>query len=490
MSVTGSVPTQAPEVTAPSTAQLIARARPAADVFVPDVDADTLAGWMGIERDAVLELAHSGSLPCRVGAKGVTFDVTEIQRALTGGREGPGFLLQGEQMKEITSSLSSATDANDAWRVAASHLMAISGARVAALFVTDPDAWLRALEWIGAEVGHRRAALESVAAWVAIARTPVSVGAPADPVQPADDFPGHVAGIPVRVADRLAGVVALDACGHGHGMGPDRMAAAEAVVDQLALVLHRFEVREALAQQKSATELNQQQMEAFALDIRNTYAAEKQRAEQLAEALDELEKTYLATVKGLAVAVEAKDEYTAGHLQRVTLYGMAMMRIVAPEEALDPQYEYGFLLHDVGKMAIPDSVLKKAGPLTDEEWVVMRSHSEMGRRILQDIPFLAGARQIVYAHHERWDGEGYPRKLKGDEIPLGARVFSIADSFDAMRSDRPYRKALPIEVALSEISKGSGTQFWPPAAEAFLQIPVAELDAVASQVFPHLGTEG
>lgn len=225
-------------------------------------------------------------------------------------------------------------------------------------------------------------------------------------------------------------------------------------------------------------ELVQRQMEAYAVDVRGTFDAEKERARQLVEALAELEQTYLATVSGLAVAVEAKDAYTAGHIVRVTRYGLMMMDSIAPDEARDPQYEYGFLLHDVGKLAVPDAVLGKDGPLTDEEWKVMRLHPETGGRILDEIPFLALAKEIVYSHHERWDGKGYPLGLKGDEILLGARVFPIADSFDAMTSDRPYRKAMSTQDALVEIRDGSGTQFWPEAVEAFLSISIEKLEEV------------
>ena len=227
------------------------------------------------------------------------------------------------------------------------------------------------------------------------------------------------------------------------------------------------------------SDLGQRQMEAYALDLRATFAAEKERAEQLANALAELEQTYLATVSGLAVAVEAKDAYTAGHIVRVTRYGlMMMMDLISFNTAQDPQYEYGFLLHDVGKLAVPDAVLGKDGPLTDQEWDIMRLHPETGRRILDGIPFLALAKEIVYAHHERWDGKGYPLGLRGDQIPLGARVFPIADSFDAMTSDRPYRMAMSTQDALVEIRNGSGSQFWPDAVESFLTVSVEELEEV------------
>ena len=239
-----------------------------------------------------------------------------------------------------------------------------------------------------------------------------------------------------------------------------------------------LELRDREARRSREVGAMERQLEAYALDLRETYAAERKRAEELQEALDELEITYLSTVRGLAVAVEAKDAYTAGHIARVTAYGVKMMQIISPEEAGDPQFEYGFLLHDIGKLIVPDAVLGKKGPLTDDEWKVMRLHPETGSRILSGIPFLAEAREIVLAHHEKWDGTGYPLGLKGEEIRLGARVFPIADTFDAMTSNRPYRDGTTTEAARAEIEKFSGTQFWPEAVEAFLSIPLEELEAI------------
>ena len=218
--------------------------------------------------------------------------------------------------------------------------------------------------------------------------------------------------------------------------------------------------------------LDGDQLEVFVRDLRQTYAEEKARAEELSVALLQLQSTYYATVNSLSAAVEAKDEYTAGHLLRVTRYGLAMMRLIAPEElGPDRQYEYGFMLHDIGKLAVPDAVLRKEGPLTDDEWTIMRLHPEIGRRIISGIGFLKDASEIVYSHHERWDGKGYPRGLRGENVPLGARVFAVADSFDAMTSDRPYRSAMPIEDAFDELRRNSGSQFWPVAVEAFEKTP-------------------
>ncbi|HEV8063182.1 MAG TPA: HD domain-containing phosphohydrolase, partial [Acidimicrobiales bacterium] len=143
-------------------------------------------------------------------------------------------------------------------------------------------------------------------------------------------------------------------------------------------------------------------------------------------------------------------------------------------------FEYGFLLHDIGKLTVPDIVLNKPGALTDEEWLEMRHHPVSGNSILEGIPFLAGAREIVFAHHEWYNGDGYPRHLAGEDIPLGARIFPVCDAFDAMMSDRPYRKALPLAKAIREIERGSGSQFWPVAVEAFLSLPPDALEVVAA----------
>jgi ribonuclease P protein subunit RPR2 len=246
----------------------------------------------------------------------------------------------------------------------------------------------------------------------------------------------------------------------------------------IALAVDRLRMQTALEGRGEEIAALRRQLDAYAVDFRSTYLAERHSSGELAAALAELEETYKATVNGLAVAVEAKDECTGGHLQRVSRYGMMLTNLVAPEHASDPQFEYGFLLHDIGKLTVPDFVLTKAGSLTESEWELIRQHPESGRSILEGIPFLKGACEIVHAHHERWDGKGYPRGLAREEIPLGAQIFPLCDAFDAMTSDRPYRKALSIEEALGEVRQGAGTQFWPDAVEAFLSLPVGELRVV------------
>jgi ribonuclease P protein subunit RPR2 len=209
------------------------------------------------------------------------------------------------------------------------------------------------------------------------------------------------------------------------------------------------------------------QLKVFAREVGVLYSAERVRRRELEHALDRAREMYIATMKSLAHVVEAKDPTTRGHLDRTAHYGLALARRVDPELAERPEVAYGFFLHDIGKVGIPESILCKAGPLTELEWIVMRSHPNQGARIMEPIPFMGEAVEIVRSHHERFDGGGYPRGLRGNEIPLSARIFAIADSFDAMTSDRPYRSALPAEAAVAEIRAGSGTQFDPRCAEEF-----------------------
>ena len=209
------------------------------------------------------------------------------------------------------------------------------------------------------------------------------------------------------------------------------------------------------------------QLKVFAREIGVLYSAERVRTRELERALERAREMYIATMKSLAHVVEAKDPTTRGHLDRTAHYGLALAREIDPELAARPEVGHGFFLHDIGKVGIPESILCKAGPLTELEWVVMRSHPNQGARIVEPIPFMGDAVDIVRSHHERWDGAGYPRGLRGEEIPLAARIFAIADSFDAMTSDRPYRSALEPEQAVDEIRRGSGTQFDPACVRAF-----------------------
>ncbi|MEA2522411.1 MAG: hypothetical protein QOI81_2057 [Actinomycetota bacterium] len=216
------------------------------------------------------------------------------------------------------------------------------------------------------------------------------------------------------------------------------------------------------------------QLVVFAREVGELYSAERQRSRELEAAIAGIEELYVQTMKAFAQVVEAKDSCTRGHLDRTQRYGMAIARLVNPELAARPQVAYGFFLHDIGKVGVPEQVLRKPGPLDQGEWDVMRSHPNIGAQIVEPIRFLGEAVDIVRSHHEWFDGSGYPKGLAGEEIPLAARIFAVADSFDAMTSDRPYRAALPIEVAIAEIREGSGTQFDPAAVDAFMELVNSE----------------
>lgn len=184
----------------------------------------------------------------------------------------------------------------------------------------------------------------------------------------------------------------------------------------------------------------------------------------------ELRLAYDATIEAMARALEFRDLETEGHSQRVTELTLKLARRMGMTEEELVHVRRGALLHDIGKLAIPDSILLKPGKLTEEEWAIMKKHPEYAYTMLYPIRYLRPALDIPYSHHERWDGKGYPRGLKGEEIPLAARIFAVVDAWDAMRSDRPYRKALPVEEALAEIRKGAGTQFDPKVVDVFLAL--------------------
>ena len=189
--------------------------------------------------------------------------------------------------------------------------------------------------------------------------------------------------------------------------------------------------------------------------------------------LSQGERATLTALRGL---IAARDLGTGAHSERVRIYAVAVARAYGIPEAELRDIEHGVMLHDIGKVGIPDSILLKPGPLSPEEWKVMRTHPEVGRRLVQDIPFLAGAVPIVYHHHERWDGNGYPGNLRGGDIPLGARIFAVADALDAMTFDRPYSRAVSLEAAREEIARCGGTHFDPAVVSMFIAIPLRELE--------------
>lgn len=184
-----------------------------------------------------------------------------------------------------------------------------------------------------------------------------------------------------------------------------------------------------------------------------------------------LAEAYDQTLDALVAALDTRDRETEGHSQRVVRFALLIAAEMAyPEDDLN-NLQRGALLHDIGKIGIPDAILRKPGPLDDDEWEIMRKHPEFGRRMLSGIPFLNRPLDVIYAHQERYDGTGYPKGLAGEAIPIGARIFAVADAFDAITSDRPYRKAQSLETARQVIRDNSGTQFDPKVVQVFLSIP-------------------
>ena len=230
-------------------------------------------------------------------------------------------------------------------------------------------------------------------------------------------------------------------------------------------------------------EAMRRQLLVFAEDLQTIVSEERRRRQEAEAAYRELSSSYLGMVRTLAEVCESKDSYTRSHLDRTYQYAMALTRRAAPEYATRAEVGYGFLLHDIGKIGIPDQVLNKPGPLTEEEWALMRMHPVIGENLVKPLKFLGDAVGVIRSHHERWDGKGYPEGLGGEDIYLPARIFMLADTFDAMTTDRPYRRALPIDVALEEIERHAGTQFDPELARIWVEyvdgFDTSETDALS-----------
>jgi cyclic di-GMP phosphodiesterase len=234
-------------------------------------------------------------------------------------------------------------------------------------------------------------------------------------------------------------------------------------------------LRAALSAREREAALKERQLERYAADLRDTFKQERTRAL-------ELERSYTATVSALSNAVEARDAYTGQHAERVAAYGMEIARVVGLGVDDAPRLQFGFLLHDIGKVAIPDAILYKPDRLTDEERALIEQHPLIGAEIVGRVEFLSGCVEVVRWHHERWDGHGYPDGLAGDEIPLAARVFAVVDVLDALTTDRPYRPASSLPVARAMITAESGTHFDPRVIEAFNSIDDRAFEEIAARI--------
>lgn len=207
----------------------------------------------------------------------------------------------------------------------------------------------------------------------------------------------------------------------------------------------------------------------------------EQRTVELDRALNSLEGAYRSTLKALTAALETRDSETHGHSERVVTYSLRLGREYGLSSKEMKSLEFGSLLHDIGKIGVPDSILRKPAKLTEEEWVLMREHPVHGQMILRGIEFLQGAARVVAQHHEKWDGTGYPLGLCKEEIDICARIFAVADAFDAITSDRVYRRAKSYEAAAQELDDWAGRQFDPKVVEAFHRVPKEDWEVLHRQ---------
>jgi putative nucleotidyltransferase with HDIG domain len=242
---------------------------------------------------------------------------------------------------------------------------------------------------------------------------------------------------------------------------------------ELLREIDRLRAELALREQEAADK--DRQLERYAADLRETFKEERARAQ-------ELRNSSMAMVRALSNAVEARDVYTSKHAERVAAYGIAIAKALKLQLADASQIELGFLLHDVGKVAIPDAILLKPESLTENERALMEQHPVIGWEIVRGIEFLGEAGHVVRSHHERWDGRGYPDGLAGEQIPVAARVFAVADVLDALTTDRPYRPASPLADARAMIVAESGKQFDPAVIEAFSAIPDETFERIAAEI--------
>ncbi len=235
-------------------------------------------------------------------------------------------------------------------------------------------------------------------------------------------------------------------------------------------LLKPFEREQLLATVRRALENRRLKLEnrAYQTNLESLVTA---KTEQLRKAIGTLERSYDITLEALGDALDLKDAETEGHSKRVTAFTIAIARAIGLSSDQIRVIARGAFLHDIGKMAIPDAILRKPGALNPDEVAIMREHCYRGYQMLRKIPFLAEAAEIVYSHQERFDGTGYPRGLKGEGIPLGSRLFSVADTLDAITSNRPYRPAQTLDAAIEEIQKWSGRQFDPEVVKVFVSMP-------------------
>jgi putative nucleotidyltransferase with HDIG domain len=261
--------------------------------------------------------------------------------------------------------------------------------------------------------------------------------------------------VPLRTQDHVTGVLSVHDKVSGEDFDKDDVQLLEALADAAVVALENVRL----------------------------YEEERRQAQLLTQAYQDLNKTYRATLLALTGMLDTRDAATHGHSLRVAAFTLRLaMEMGIRDPLVLRNIEQGALLHDVGKIGVRDDVLRKTGPLDSEDWREMKSHPELGFRMLRNIEFLREALPIVRHHHEHWDGSGYPLGLKGDEIPLEARIFAVADAFDAITSERPYSRARTYEEAVSILYQESGTRFDPTVVGTFMTIPAAEWQRIRERV--------
>jgi ribonuclease P protein subunit RPR2 len=248
-----------------------------------------------------------------------------------------------------------------------------------------------------------------------------------------------------------------------------------AVRSEPELVEEITRLRAELARHEREAEERERELRSYAANLRETFLRERSHSEAL-------ERSYVATVRALTNAVEKRDAYTGKHAERVTAYSIEIARHMGLQLADAPGIEFGFLLHDVGKLAIPDAILYKPNALTQGERELMAQHPVVGAQLVADIGFLREAVEIVRSHHERWDGTGYPDGLRGEEIPLAARVFAVADVLDALTTKRPYRPASSLTDARKMIMAEAGAHFDPHVTAALAEIDDQAFERIRASI--------
>jgi putative two-component system response regulator len=289
----------------------------------------------------------------------------------------------------------------------------------------------------------------------------------------------------------VTGAVDIDTAIHSMRMGASDYLTKPFNLDEVVLIVERTLEKRRLIRENREYQLSlERKVDERTRELTRKSEEVERLYRELKTAFEQIRGTYDTTLEALMEALDTRDTETQGHSRRVSEYTVAVARRMGVVEPDLTQMRWGGLLHDVGKIGVPDAILRKPGPLTAEEWVEMRRHPELGRRILANIRFLEGAVPIVYCHQERFDGTGYPRGLKGEQIPLGARIFAVVDTLDAMTMNRPYRKGLPYERAREEVIRFSGVQFDPHVVEAFLQVPMEEWQEIQRGIKADLTSRG